>query len=156
MIINLPSEELAYKEIIDTIHRFTSCSHFFLWLGKDDLVTKILRHHLTHRTFEGLGDYFMDELKIFSGGCSFLLEHIPESFKNELHAKKPGLSHYLSSLEIMKKEPESCTLDGPNYTVIFKIYFQNTLCGSSWEIYDLKNLIKVFKKRKVYASASWK
>ncbi len=156
MIINLPSEELAYKEIIDTIHRFTSCSHFFLWLGKDDLVTKILRHHLTHRTFEGLGDYFMDELKIFSGGCSFLLEHIPESFKNELHAKKPGLSHYLSSLETMKKEPESSTLDDPNYTVIFKIYFQNTLCGSSWEIYDLKNLIKVFKKRKVYASASWK
>src|SRR5690242_4153425 len=156
MIINLPNEELSYKEIIETIHRFISCSHFFLWLGKDDLVTKIMRHHLTDKIFEGLGDYFMDDLKIFSGGCSFLLEQVPESFKNELQAKKPGLSHHLSSLELMDKRPESCTLDGSNYTVVFKIFFQNNLCGSSWEIYNLKNLIEVFKKRKVYTSASWK
>lgn len=151
MIVNLPNEELAYKEIIETIHRFISCSHFFLWLGKDDLVIKTIRRSLTLQIYEGLVDYFMDDLKIFSGGCSFLMEHIPESFKNELHAKKTGLAQYLSSLELMDKRPESCTLDGSNYTVVFKFYFQNSLCGSSWEIYNLKNLLEVFKKRKVYA-----
>jgi hypothetical protein len=123
MIINLPSQEVTYNEIIDTIHRFTYCSHFFLWLGKGDLVSKMLRHNLTDTTFEGLGDFFMDDLKIFSGGCSFLLEHIPKSFKFELQTKKPGLSEAFSSLILMDKKPESCTLDGPNYTVVYKFFF---------------------------------
>ncbi|MGD0665332.1 MAG: hypothetical protein ABSA17_06335 [Rhabdochlamydiaceae bacterium] len=161
MRIDFSQKTSPYQELLDIIHRFKASTFFFHWLANEEIIVKVLKKHLDEKVYEGILEYYLDEIKIFSVGGQYKCP--PKKEKIHLHGTHPETAppvakfyfydkahfvDFVPDLNKMEKIELSHTLDDSNYTVISELFLDKNLVGSIWEIYDLPNLLKVYQARK--------
>ncbi len=160
MLIDFPQTEVLYQEVIDAIHQFSTSTHFFYWLGKDTIQVEVILEKLHEDMYERIMEYSLDGLKIFSVGGHIKLPCINQGLRDRMNSDENirmkkffffdyGKFHAIvPELAQLEKKELSHTREENTYTVISQLYFQKSLSGTIWEIYELPNLAKVYLARK--------
>lgn len=149
MLISLDEDEILTQQIIELIDQFSLSIAFFQWLAGDDVVKEISFERVGEDKFERLGHYFIDGLLVFIGRVQFFLNHIEETFKERIYQNCQDYYPLLLELQKMEKRRLSNVLRLPSYTIFSEFYNRSNLCcGDCWEVYDICNLVKVYKVRK--------
>lgn len=131
------------------IDRFSSSTEFFRWFAGNDLVIETPFERKTLNKFERLGNYYLDNLRVFSGGGEFFLDKTVKSFSEAID--KESHQYYSLISEILKYEKVivSSTLTWPQYTRVSHFYHLGEICGVCWEIYEIENILSTAHHRKI-------
>jgi len=140
-------EEKAAQQLIELIHSFHSSTAFFQWFAGDDLKIQTVYEKALGTEYDRIGEYSVYGLRVFSGGGQFYLDKIQESFAKKLSKEKAEYYSSIPELGKLEKKKVNAVLAHPKYTVISQFFSSGQACGSSWEIYDIPNLLQVCKMK---------
>lgn len=147
MIIDL-KHNTKLEDFINLIDRFQSSTEFFRWFAGDDLVIDTPFERKSLNKFERLGNYYLDNLRVYSGGGEFFLDKTLKSFSEEIDKDRYQYYSLISEILKYKKVNVSSTLTWPQYTRVSHFYHLGEVCGICWEIYEIKNILSIANKRK--------
>lgn len=137
------------KQFLRLIDSFSTSTEFFHWFGNKDLVIDTPFERRTLNKFERLGNYYLDDLRVFSGGGEFFLDKTLKSFAEAIDQKPNQYYSLVSELLKYKKVIEASTLTWPQYTRVSHFYHLGEICGVCWEIYEIENLLRIATNRKI-------
>ena len=147
MFIDL-NHNTKLEDFIKLLDHFQSSTEFFRWFAGDDLVIDTLfeRKHLNK--FERVGNYYLDNLRVFSGGGEFYLDKTLKSFSEQLDKGPHQYYTLISEVLKYKKVSASSTLTWPQYTRVSHFYHLGEICGVCWEIYEVENILSLANSQK--------
>jgi hypothetical protein len=141
-------EKIDFDQMIELINSFALSTQFFYWLAQNELQNRIILEKLQDRTYERIGEYCIDGMRIFDGGGKFYLDKISDKFSQHLSNEKELFYALLPELTELEKKVVSEHLNGSYYTVVSDFYYKGQACGNCWEIYDLPKVIQIYKSKK--------
>jgi hypothetical protein len=145
VIISFEDDEVVFQELVELIQQFPISTAFFQWLVGDDLVVHVVTEDICEGIFERVSEYYIHDLKVFSGGGQFCIESVEKNCHVILPKDPRECYIALSKLPNLRRSQISDLLTSSHFTLISQFYFSDQPCGGCWEIYDMQNLLKVYK-----------
>lgn len=152
MIIPFDEERVTYEKMIELFHQFPRVVACLLWLAEGNLVTKTISQMAIEEKVDRVWEYYICNLKVFSGCCQIYLQRVEKSLTKEVVEvidDKYCYSRVLSELLKMEKKILSECLIGSTYTILSQYYSAGQACGSCWESYDMKALLQVCRIKNI-------
>ena len=98
-------KRVAFEQIKELICRFPITIAFFHWLGGEHLIIRPIAEKRNETRLESVGGYYIGDLKIFYGDCQFYLDHLKDSFKENVVEENYHSSKLLKEfLKVEKKQ----------------------------------------------------
>lgn len=145
MIITFEEDKVAIERLVELIQRFPISTAFFKWLVGDDLVIHVVTEDIRDGIFERVSEYYIHGLKVFSGGGQFCIESVEKSCSVVLPKDPHACYIALSKLPNLRRSQISELQTSSHFTLVSQFYFSDQPSGGCWEIYDLQNLLKIYK-----------
>lgn len=140
---------LTLEQMIEMIDHFNFSTQFFYWLVQDDLQISHIVEKIDEETYERIVEYRADNLQIYYGRFHVYLSRINSELHEMMKTKNMPPSFFLKELVELEKTKSAEVKTEFNYTIISQLFYHGQLCGSSWEIFELPNIIKIYEKRKL-------
>ncbi len=145
-IIQVGHLDEEIQEIINLIRSYELPSDLFQWLTDGNYTKNILQENTLHNKHTRIVQYGVDSIPLFTGRVELWFDHLSqEAIKFIVNDKRPLGNDNSKFLNFQVKRFSQTTTE-LHYTVVSKIYKQDTVIGSGWEIYELPELIKLYSK----------
>ena len=138
--------ESETHEIIELINSYTMPADFFQWLSGGSFDFKILQQEIEDGKFKRISQFHIGSSLVFTGR----VEINTESFSKETiqflaNANTPFLSSS-PALSRVRVDRVSKIMSETYYTTISNLLNLKEPAGVSWEIYELPQIIQIYKK----------
>lgn len=134
------------QEIINLIRSYELPSDFFHWLTNGNYTKNILQENIYDNKHTRIVQYNIDNIPLFTGKVEVELDKFSqEAIKFIINDKRP-LGDDNSRFLNFKIHRFSHTYTELHYTVVSKLYKQDEIVGSGWEIFELPALVKIYNK----------
>lgn len=145
-IIQMGHLDEGIQEIINLIKSYELPSDFFQWLTNGNYTKSILQENIQQNKHTRIVQYCVEGVPLFTGKVEVEVDKFSqEAIKFIVNVKQP-LGDDNSRFLNLKIHRFSHTYTELHYTVVSKIYKQDELVGSSWEIFELPGLVKLYNK----------
>lgn len=152
MYTDMAATQLGYLdpemlEIVDLIHQFTTSADFADWITDGNFKNVILDHKLLNGEYKRLYQYELNGDSFFNGKTQIETENLPKEIIHSLNEKLPIATQNPVFSEVSKSNI-SRVIAEPFYTVISQCFHRKAYAGMVWEIYNLEQLVKIYKTKK--------
>lgn len=152
MVIPFDEEIAAFGQLVDLIRQFPMGSAFLLWIAKGDLESRIVFEKTSSEEIERVIEFYIDGLKIASGGGQYYLTQAEEGFTRDIINEQYEQTALMSEFLKIEKRIVTDLLIDSTYTIVYQFVSSGKVCGSCWGIYDMQNLLHVCRARNIHLS----
>lgn len=134
-------------EIIDLIHSFKLSADFAHWITEGRFIQKILQDHLVNGKYTRIFQYHLDGVVFFNGTKEIYLDKMNKAmFDNIVKNRTPFYEDDLFFSQVQKTNLSNVIAE-PYYNMISHLYMMGQHVGTSWEIYELSRLVRIYQQK---------